>query len=273
MKRTIIILSIVVALLLTLPLSAQRRSNQITTSGSTTVLPIAQAAAEAYMDKYPNINISVRGGGSGVGVAALQNGTVDIANSSRPMKSKEIAACKSKGINPSAYAVANDGIAMVVHPNNTVKNLSVAQIRDIYTGKIKNWNKVGGPNLPIVVISRDVASGTYEVFNEKALKGGKVDGTAQMLASNNAVVTTVASTPGAIGYAGLGYVNKDVKVIQVAGVTPTEATIKNASYPLSRKLYMFTSGKAKGEIGKFIAFIQSAEGQEIVKKQGFISLN
>ena len=272
MKRTIIIFSIVVALLLTLPLGAQRRKNQITTSGSTTVLPIAQAAAEAYMDKYPNINISVRGGGSGVGVAALQNGTIDIANSSRPMKSKEIAACKSKGINPSFYAVANDGIAMLVHPSNTVTNLSVAQIRDIYTAKIKNWNQVGGPNLPIVIISRDVASGTFEVFNEKALKGGKVDGTAQMLASNNAVVTTIASTPGAIGYAGLGYVNKDVKVVKVANVMPTEATIKDASYPLSRKLYMFTNGKAKGEIGKFIAFIQSAEGQELVKKQGFISL-
>lgn len=255
-----------------LPIFAQKK-NQITSSGSTTVLPVAQAAAEAYMDKNPGINISVRGGGSGVGVAALQNGTVDIANSSRPMKSKEISSCKAKGINPVAYAVANDGIAMVVHSSNPVKNLTVAQIRDIYTAKIKNWNQVGGPNMPIVIISRDVASGTFEVFNDKALKGAKVDSGAQMLASNNAIITTVASTPGAIGYAGLGYINENVRVVTVENIMPTEATVKNASYPLSRQLYMYTNGSAKGELGKFIAFIQSAEGQALVKKQGFITLN
>ncbi len=273
MKKSLVILSIALVLLVAFAPLFGQRSNQITTSGSTTVLPVAQAAAEAYMNKNPQINISVRGGGSGVGVAALQNGTVDVANSSRPMKSKEIAACKAKGINPAAYAVANDGIAIVVHPSNPVKNLSVAQIRDIYTAKIKNWNQVGGPNLPIVIISRDVASGTFEVFNDKALKGAKVDGAAQMLASNNAIVTTVTSTPGAIGYAGLGYITDGVKVVTVENVMPSEASVKDASYPLSRKLYMYTNGSAKGEVGKFIAFIQSAEGQALVKKQGFITLN
>jgi phosphate transport system substrate-binding protein len=273
MKKSLVILSVALVLLVAFaPLQGQK-SKQITSSGSTTVLPVAQATAEAYMDKHPEINISVRGGGSGVGVAALQNGTVDIANSSRPMKSKEIAACKAKGINPTAYAVANDGIAIVVHPSNTVKNLTVAQIRDIYTAKIKNWNQVGGPNMPIVIISRDVASGTFEVFNDKALKGAKVDGSAQMLASNNAIVTTVTSTPGAIGYAGLGYLNAGVKAITVENVMPTEASVKDASYPLSRKLYMYTNGPAKGEVGKFIVYIQSAEGQALVKKQGFITLN
>lgn len=254
-----------------MPLAAQKK--QITCSGSTTVLPVAQAAAEAYMDKNPSINISVRGGGSGVGVAALQNRTVDIANSSRPMKSKEISASKSKGINPTAYAVANDGIAIVVHKSNKIKNLSVNQIRDIYTGKIKNWNQLGGANMPIVVISRDVASGTFEVFNDKALKGAKVDGSAQMLASNNSIVTAVGNTPGGIGYAGLGYINSEVNVVTVENVMPSETTVKDASYPLSRKLYMYTDGKAGGEVAKFISYIQSAEGQELVKKQGFITLN
>ncbi|PKN78203.1 MAG: phosphate ABC transporter substrate-binding protein [Candidatus Cloacimonetes bacterium HGW-Cloacimonetes-1] len=269
MKRTILITIITVLSVMGL----YAKGNNITCSGSTTVLPVAQAAAEAFMDKNPSVNISVRGGGSGVGVAALQNGTADIGNSSRPMKAKEITQCKSKGINPTPYAVANDGIAIVVHKNNPVKNITIAQITAIYTGKIKNWSAVGGPNLPIVVISRDVASGTFEMFNEKALKGAKVESSAQMLASNNAIVTTVASTPGGIGYAGLGYVTDDIRVVSVENVIPSENTVKNGTYKMARKLYMFTNGKATGEVARFISFIQSAEGQALVVRQGFISLN
>ncbi len=254
-----------------LPLNA--KGNQITCSGSTTVLPVAQAAAEAYMDLHPEVNISVRGGGSGVGIAALQNGNVQIANSSRKMKSKEVSACKAKGINPTGYAVANDGICIVVHKNNTVKNITIAQIKAIYTGKIVNWKDLGGANMPIVVISRDVASGTFEVFNEKALGGAKVISSAQLLASNNAIVTTVASTPGAIGYSGLGNVSDAVNIVKVENIMPSETTVKNGSYKLSRKLYMYTNGVAKGDINNFISFIQSASGQAIVKQQGFITLN
>jgi phosphate transport system substrate-binding protein len=270
MKKKIIIALALLGLSL-LPLAA--KNNQITCSGSTTVLPIAQAAAEAFMNQHPEINISVRGGGSGVGIAALQNGTVDIANSSRMIKSKEVSACKSKGINPVGYAVANDGIALVVNKANNVKNITIAQIKAIYTGKIKNWKELGGPSLPIVVISRDVSSGTFEVFNEKALGGAKIDPSAQLLASNNAVVTTVTSTPGAIGYAGLGYVNESVNLVSVENVTPSEATVKNGSYKLARKLYMYTNGAAKGDVNTFIGFIQSSAGQAIVKEQGFITLN
>lgn len=271
MRKYSFILTVLVLSLLALSLNAQR--NQITCSGSTTVLPIAQAAAEAYMDKHPNINISVRGGGSGVGVAALQNGTVQIANSSRPIKSKEISACKAKGVDPRAYVVANDAIAIVVHKDNSIANLSLKQIKDIYTGKITNWKEVGGPSLPIVVVSRDVASGTFEVFNEKALGGAKVAATAQLLASNNAVVTAVASTPGGIGYAGLGYITDGVNVVKVDNVTPSETTAKNGTYKLARKLYMYTNGQAKGNVGSFIGWLQSPAGQEIVKQQGFITIN
>ncbi|MDD4309113.1 MAG: PstS family phosphate ABC transporter substrate-binding protein [Candidatus Cloacimonetes bacterium] len=269
--NTIIILIVAILSAVSVPLLA--KGNQLTCSGSTTVLPVAQATAEAFMDKNPDINISVRGGGSGVGVAALQNKTVDIANSSRSMKSKEIAACKAKGINPTPYAIANDGISIVVHKNNKVSNLTVAQIKGIYTGKIKNWKEVGGASMPIVIISRDVASGTFEVFNEKALSGSKVEGAAQLLASNNAVVTAVTSTPGAIGYAGLGYVNENVNVVPVNNITPSESTVKNGTYPLSRKLYMYTNGKAKGVVASYLSFIQSAEGQAMVKESGFITLN
>ena len=268
-KYIIIILTLVLSFA---ALSLAAKGKQITCSGSTTVLPIAQAAAEAYMDTHPDLNISVRGGGSGVGVAALQNGTVQIANSSRPIKSKEISACKAKGVDPRAYVIANDAIAIVVHKGNAVQNLSIKQIKDIYTGKITNWKQVGGPSLPIVVVSRDVASGTFEVFNEKALGGAKVAASAQLLASNNAVVTAVSTTPGAIGYAGLGYITDGVKVVKVENVTPSETTAKNGTYKLARKLYMYTNGKAKGDVGNFIGWLQSPAGQEIVKQQGFISL-
>jgi len=267
---TIILLTLILSLSVS---TAFAKQGQITCSGSTTVLPIAQAAAEAFMDKHPNINISVRGGGSGVGIAALQNGTVQIANSSRPMKSKEMSACKSKGINPVGYAVANDAIAIVVHKSNPVKNLTLKQIKDIYTGKISNWKALGGPSLPIVVVSRDVASGTFEDFNEKALGGAKVVASAQLLASNNAVVSAVASTPGAVGYAGLGYITDGINVVNVDNITPSETSAKNGSYQLARKLYMFTNGKASGDVGIFIGWLQSAEGQAIVKDQGFIPLD
>lgn len=261
------------ALLLLLALSAAfAKPRSVTCSGSTTVLPIAQATAEAFMDKHPEVNISIRGGGSGVGIAALQNGTAQIAASSRPMKAKEISQAKSKGINPTPYAVALDGIAIVVHAGNPVSNLSIAQIRDIYTGKIKDWKEVGGPKLPIVVISRDVASGTFEVFNEKALGGSKVVASAQLLASNNAIATTVGSTPGGIGYIGLGYLTDQIRTVTVNKVSPNTRTVQEGTYPLARKLYMYTNGKAKGDVNNYIAFIQSAEGQKIVVEQGFISL-
>lgn len=270
MKKIHLIILAALILLSVSPALAKGRT--VTCSGSTTVLPIAQATAEAFMDKHPDVNISIRGGGSGVGIAALMNGTVQIASSSRPIKSKELTQAKSKGVNPTAYAVALDGIAIVVHPSNTVKNLTIAQIKDIYTGKIKNWSAVGGPKQPIVVISRDVASGTFEVFNEKALSGNKVDSSAQLLASNNAVASSVGSTPGAIGYIGLGYVTSTVRVVPVENITPTAKTVKDNSYRLARKLYMYTNGKAAGDAASFIAFIQSDAGQKIVEAQGFISI-
>ncbi len=270
MKKILIPTIIMVLALIALPAIAKK--NTLTVSGSTTVLPIAQATAEAYMDKHPEVNISIRGGGSGVGIAALMNGTAQIASSSRPIKSKELTQAKGKGVNPTAYAVALDGIAIIVNPSNTVKNLSIAQIKNIYTGKTKNWSEVGGPKQPIVVISRDVASGTFEVFNEKALAGSKVDSGAQLLASNNAVASSVGSTPGGIGYIGLGYVTGDVRVVPVEGVTPSSQTVKDGTYKLARKLYMYTNGKAKGDANAFIGFIQSDAGQKIVVQQGFISI-
>ncbi len=242
----------------------------LTLTGSTTVLPIAQLCAEKFMEQHPDVDISVRGGGSGVGIAALIDGTCDIAMASRPMKTKELKSARSKGINPVATVIARDGIAIIVHPSNPLSEITMAQLRDIYTGKISNWKDVGGKSGRIVVISRDVASGTFEVFKKLVLKGAKTRADALMLASNKAVATTVEKTPGAIGYVGLGYVSSKVKALTVDGVKPTKKTVASGEYKLSRPLYFYTDGKPKGLAKEFIDFVLSPEGQKIVEEAGFV---
>lgn len=249
------------------------KDNKITISGSTTVLPIAQACAEIFMDMNPEVNISVRGGGSSVGIAAIIAGTADIGDASRHINTKELNQARENGVNPYENIVANDGIAVVVNKNNPVHALTLAQLKDIYTGNIQNWKDLGGPNLPIVVISRDVSSGTFEVFNTIVLQNEKVLDGSLMLASNNAVATTTAETPGAIGYIGLGYLNDNLNTVQIEGIMPSKQTIQSMEYPISRTLHMYTNGAPKGLVKEFIDFILSVEGQEIVEEQGFISVD
>ncbi len=249
---------------------AKKREGQLTIQGSTTVLPIAQMAAEEFIKKHPNANITVRGGGSGTGIAALIDGTTDIANASRPMKTKEMKTARSKGIDPYPTIIARDGIAVVVHPSNPLSKMSLDQIRAIFSGDVSRWSDVGGKNEPIVVISRDVASGTFEVFKKLVLTGGKVREDALMLASNMAVATTVEKTPGAIGYVGLGYISERVKAVSIDGVIPTKETSASGEYPLARPLYMYTNREPSGLAKSFIDFVLSPEGQEIVDKQGFV---
>jgi len=245
-------------------------SKSITITGSTTVLPIAQRAAEAFMDINEDISVSVRGGGSGVGIAALIDGRADIADASRPIKTKEIKLAREKGIDPYANVVARDGIAVVVHPDNPVDSVSIEDLKKIYTGKIENWKDLGGPNKAIVVISRDFSSGTFEVFKELVLEGAKVIDEALMLASNKAVSTTIATTPNSIGYIGLGYLSKDAKALKVDGVEATEETVKKGEYKLARPLFMYTNGEPKGIIKSFIDFIFSPQGQEIAREVGYV---
>ena len=248
------------------------KGNKITIAGSTTVLPIAQATAEVFMDKNPEINISVRGGGSSVGIASIIAGPVDIGDASRHIKSKELVQAREKGINPYENVIANDAIAIILHKDNPINGLTLEQIKDIYTGKIQNWKEVGGPNRPIVIISRDVSSGTFEVFNKKVLRGAIGASGSLMLASNNAVATTVKDTPGAIGYAGLGYVTDEIKAIKVNGILPSKQTVQNKKYPIARTLHMYTNGTPKGIVKDYIDFILSTEGQELIEEQGFISV-
>ncbi len=245
-------------------------AQQLTLQGSTTVLPIAQAAAEAYMEINKDADITVRGGGSGTGIAALLDKSTDIANSSRPIKPKELKTAREKGVNPVGTVIALDAIAIIVHPENSLTNISKEDLKKIYTGKITRWDKLGANAGTIVVISRDAASGTFEVFNEKVLEGDKLTDQALMLASNLEVLRTVEKTPGAIGYVGLGYVNEKVKVLAVDGVKPSESVVREDKYPLARALYMYTNNNPRGLAKSFIDFVLSEPGQKIVKDQGFV---
>ena len=247
--------------------------SSIVIKGSTTVLPIAQGTLEAFMKKHPEVQISLSGGGSGEGIKALIDKTTDIATSSREIKKEEIELAKTKGVNPVANVVAQDALTPVVHPKNKVKNLSIDQLSQIYQGKITNWKEVGGEDLKIVVISRDSSSGTFESWDHFVMKKVKVAPQAQMLASNGAIVTAIAKNRYAIGYLGIGYVNKSVKPLQVNGITASIATALSKEYPMSRELYMYTDGDATGEVAKYIAFVKSAEGQKIVVKEGFVPLS
>jgi phosphate transport system substrate-binding protein len=247
-------------------------AESIVIKGSTTVLPIAQAALEAYMKKNPGVQISLSGGGSGEGIKALIDKTTDIATSSREIKKEEITLAETKGVKPVAHVVAYDAIIPVVHPKNKVTNLSIDQLSQIYQGKITNWKEVGGEDLKIVVISRDSSSGTFESWDHFIMKKAKVTPQAQMLASNGAIVTAVSKNRYAIGYLGMGYVNKSLKPLPVDGVKASVETALSKKYPLSRELYMYTDGEPTGEVAKFIAFVKSADGQKIVAKEGFVPL-
>jgi phosphate transport system substrate-binding protein len=244
----------------------------ITIKGSTTVLPIAQATAEVFMEKNSVINISVQGGGSSVGITSLLDKTCDIADSSRQIKKEETESAKTKGVAVNEIKIAMDGIAVIVNPKNKISALTRRQIKDIYTGKVSDWSELGGANGKIVVLSRDTSSGTYEAFEVLALNKEKVRADALINASNQAIASTVATTPGAIGYIGHGYLSKKVKDVTVDGIKCTKENIISGKYPLSRPLFMYTNGKPSGDTKKFIDFVLGREGQKIVEEEGFVGL-
>jgi phosphate transport system substrate-binding protein len=248
-------------------------AGDLTINGSTTVLPIAQKVAEAYMKVDPKVRISVSGGGSGNGIKAIIDGTTDIADSSRFIKDEEVKSAVEKGTYPVPFAVAYDSIIPIVHPSNPVKNLTVEQLKKIYAGEVKNWKEIGGLNKEIVVVSRDTSSGTYEVWEVKILKGARVTPAALLQASNGAVVQAVSKNKYAIGYIGLGYVNKTVKPLMVNGIKGSAKTTLDGTYPISRALYMFTRGWPKGDTLNFINYVMNPQkGQKYVKEAGFVPL-
>ena len=247
-------------------------AESIVIKGSTTVLPIAQAALEAYMKANPGAKISLSGGGSGEGIKALIDQSTDIATSSREIKESEITLAKSKGVSPTATVVAIDAIVPIVNPKNRVKDLTIDQLSQIYQGKITNWKEVGGDDLQIVAVSRDSSSGTFESWSELVLNKAKVTPRAQMQASSGAIVQAVSKNKYALGYIGLGYLDKTVKGLTVNGIQASATSAIAKTYPIARPLFVYTNGQPKAETAKFIAFVLGSEGQKIVAREGFVPL-
>ena len=237
----------------------------ISIAGSTTVLPVAQAAAEEYMNQHSNADIQVSGGGSGVGATSVIGGTADIGMLSRDLKASE-----KEGNTLKEFVVGKDGIALVGHPSNTVSDLSLEQVKAIYQGTITNWKDVGGADSEIVLIGRDSSSGTREFFTEFVLNKEDAAKEMQELNSNGAVAQAVSITPGAIGYVSLEYVDDSLKAFSIGGVAPTVDNVISGIYEINRPLLMVTNGEPEGLAADYLAFILSEEGQQILKDSGFI---
>lgn len=246
---------------------------KVVIKGSTTVLPITMKAIESFRMIKPEISISVEGSGSGNGIKAILDGTCDIANSSREMKSEEKEKAKSAGLKIKEITVAYDMIVPIVNPSNKVKNLTKEQLKGIFDGTITNWNQVGGDDMNIVVVSRDSSSGTYEYWNEDIMKKTDVRKDSLMQASNGAVVNTVANNKKAIGYVGFGYLDKSIKALDVNGIQANLKNGKSGKYPISRKLYMYVNEKNYSADAKaFVNYLLSKDGQKLVAEAGFITL-
>jgi phosphate transport system substrate-binding protein len=262
--------------------SSNSPAKYIENKGSDTIVNLALAWAEKYQGDHSDVRISVTGGGSGTGIAALINGTVDIANASRRIKDEEISEAQSNGVTPVEHIIARDAIAVIVNPNNPVNELTLQQISDIYSGKYTNWNEVGGEDRPIVRLSRETNSGTHVYFLETVLRlGSKEDKTlfsmdTLLLPSSEGIISEVRDNPNAIGYDGLGYVPKDLKMIAIAEeaggayVLPSIETVNDKSYAIARDLYMYTNGEPAGIIKEYLDWILSDEAQKIVAELGFV---
>lgn len=249
-------------------------AQQVIINGSTTVLPVVQKAGEAFMASHPGTELSISGSGSGNGIKALIEKQCDVAMSSRDIKDKEKDAAAKNGITPLRTAIAIDAIVPVVHPANKVGALTLAQLRDIYTGKVTNWKDLGGEDAQIVAISRDTSSGTFESWEELVMNKERVSPRALMQASNGAVVQTVSKNKNAIGYVGLGYVDKSTRAIAVEGVSPSAETALSKQWPIARELYIFTNGAPQGAVKEFVEYLVAPDkGQKDVLAVGYVPLS
>jgi len=246
-------------------------AGKITIDGSTTVGPVAKAFAD-HFTKKTGVQVTVSESGSGNGAKSLINKSCDIATMSRPMKDNEEAAAKANGVNPVKHLVCLDGLSIVVHPSNRINALTTAQVRDIYTGKYTNWSQLGGANAAIVMIQRESNSGTADSFKELVMgKETPISQRAETQSSNGAIKNRVASTPAAISYIGMGFVDDSVKPVKVDGIEADVKTVRNGSYPLHRPLFMYTNGNPTGAIKKFVELPKTAEGKRIISEAGFVN--
>ena len=266
-----LLIPVLCSLVLAVPALAAK--DELIINGSTTVLPVMQKTAENFMAINPDVSLVISGGGSGNGIKALTDGLCQIAMSSRDMKANEIQLAKSKGINPVRIPIAVDALLPIVHPSNSVVQLSADQLRDIYAGKITNWKEVGGADKKIAVISRDTSSGTYETWDEKIMNKEKVAPFALLQASNGAVVQAVSKNPNAVGYIGFGYLDKSVKGLNIGDLKATPESALSDQWPIARELYIFTNGEPKDTIKKLVDYLLDPQkGQKAVLEVGFIPL-
>ncbi len=243
-------------------------SGKLKISGGTAHIPVMKAAAQKIMTEHSGIKISIAGGGSGVGIKQVGEGLVDIGNSGRKPSEAEL---KKYPLKMHQWAI--DGVGVVVNPDNPVKRLSSAQLKDIYAGKLTNWKALGGPDKTINLYTRDSASGTRAVFWKKALSKGDISAKANFVPSNGAMKTGIAQDPYAIGYVSVGHIDESVASVTLDGVAPTLDNVKQGKYKVARGLYSNTKGNPKGLAKKFIDYLYSAEGQKIAAEKGFIPVN
>ena len=248
--------------------------DEIRIDGSTTVGPIVDAFVGAFNTKMPGLKFSVKKTGSGDGATALIEGRCEIATMSRFMKLDEYKKAADGGKMPVPFTICLDSVCLIVHPTNNVRNLTKEQTKKIYTGAVTNWKELGGADLPIIAISRDSSSGTYEVFNELVLDKEKLGAKIEFANSNPQIFTRVSTTNGAVGYVGLGFLTQGVEAVRYEGVMPSKSTIANGTYKISRPLFLFTNGYP--ELGSpllaFCNFFLTEEGQEIISAKGFVPL-
>ena len=242
-------------------------NSTISVSGSTTVQPLAEKLAEAFMTENTGIRIDVQGGGSSVGVKAAGQGTSDIGMASREIKESELAEFPKLNV----VVIARDGIAIVANADVTVSDLTVEQVRDIFSGKITNWKDLGGEDQNIIVVSREEGSGTRGAFEELVMgKDALITASAILQPSNGSIRTTVSTTPYSIGYMSFGYLDDTIKAISIGGIAPTEPNAADGSYPIVRPLNMLTNGEPTGPVKAFLDFILSDAGQKLVVEDGYI---
>jgi phosphate transport system substrate-binding protein len=266
-KLAVLLATVLVTVAVILPGCSRNLSGTVTEAGSTTVQPLAEELAQAFMAKNSDVTITIQGGGSSTGVKSAADGTVDIGAASRELKDSE------KGLGLVVYVLARDGIALITHPSQTVTNLTIDQIRQIYAGEITNWSEVGGADAAIDVVSREEGSGTRTAFEEMVMGADTViTATAILQSSNGAVRTTVAGDKNAIGFLSFGYLDTTVKALSVNGIAGTVENAKNGTYPIVRPLLLLTKGEATGLVKEFIDYCLSDAGQEIVAKD-YITVN
>ncbi|MCS6971789.1 MAG: phosphate ABC transporter substrate-binding protein [Turneriella sp.] len=284
-----IVLAILIAVVLP---GCRRKDTSLKITGSDTMVQLAQHLVKAYLERNPGQAISVQGGGSGTGIAALLNGATDIASASREMKVKEWELAKSKGLNIKEYTIALDALAVVVHPTNKISRLTLAQLSDIYAGKITNWKELGGADMEILAISRENNSGTHVYFKEHVLRLGREASKGEAAdpiatrefgpkvtygVSSQAISDQVKKNPAAIGYFGMGWVSKEVKVLEISSdgknyYLPTAENVRNKKYPIARSLHMYLNMASGERAQSFMDFVMSAVGQKIVREQDFVPI-